>query len=227
MTLNTDQQKPSRWMDYGSIPGKGQGENCPTCQGSGRISRSQEAQLVAVIPCSDQRLKPSRTKLYVCISIAVCLLTCFLILLFLFPRSLEISSVTPQSSLVYFAPKYVQMIITNKLNVSNQNFVTIEAHDLDLQVLINNNVVGKTKMANLTKIPPRSQKSITVVTNVTIEEDGLIYYCKTSAFRPHTLYAQLQVTIKAYFLSHEEQLSLDTFEYIDCGRNTTIPHNLP
>nr|AAH53198.1 Zgc:64013 protein [Danio rerio] len=34
---------------------------CPTCQGTGRIPRNQENQLVALIPYSDQRLKPRRT----------------------------------------------------------------------------------------------------------------------------------------------------------------------
>lgn len=137
------------------------------------------------------------------------------------------SPVTLQSSFIYFTPQTVQMIITNKLNISNQNFVSTEAHDLDLQALINEIVVGRTKMSNVTTVPPRSQKTFTVVTNVIIEDLGLVYYCQTSAFRPHTLYVQLQMTIKANYLSHEEQLSVDTFEYVDCGRNTTIPHNFP
>ncbi|KAB5555548.1 hypothetical protein PHYPO_G00035450 [Pangasianodon hypophthalmus] len=221
MTHNKDRQ------DYGSITGEHHWDVCPTCRGSGRISRSDEAQLVAVIPCSDQRLKPSRTKLYVCTSITLCLLTCFLILFFLFPRSLVMSPISLQSSLVYFTPQNVQMLITNKLNISNQNYVSTEAHDLDLQVLINEIVVGRTKISNVTTVPPRSQKTFTIVTNATIEDQGLIYYCQTSAIRPHTLYVHLQMTIKAYYLSHEEQLSLDTYEYIDCGRNTTIPHTFP
>ncbi|CAB1311984.1 unnamed protein product [Coregonus sp. 'balchen'] len=36
------------------------GDTCPTCRGIGRIPRGHD-QLVAVIPCSDKRLKPSRT----------------------------------------------------------------------------------------------------------------------------------------------------------------------
>ncbi|KAM9462093.1 transmembrane protein 106A [Clarias gariepinus] len=227
MTHNKDKQKPSRWLDYGSITGGHDWETCPTCQGLGRIPRGEEDKLVAVIPCTDQRLKPSRTKLYVCISVALCLLICFLVLFFLFPRSLVVSPVNLQSSFVYFTSKSVQMIITNKLNISNQNFVSTETHDLDLQVLIIDVVVGRTKISNVTTVPPRSQRTFTVVTNVTIDEPGLVYYCQTGVFRPHTLYVHLQMTVKAYYLSHEEQLSLDTFQYIDCGRNTTIPHPFP
>ncbi|KAI5623247.1 transmembrane protein 106A, partial [Silurus asotus] len=216
--------KTSRWLDYGSVTAEPHWETCPTCQGSGRIPRSEKAQLVAVIPCSDKRLKPSRTKLYVCISVALCLLICFLILFFLFPRSLVLTPVTLQSAFVYFTPKTVQMTITNKLNISNQNFVSTHAHDLDLQILFNEIVVGTTKVENVTTVLPRSQKSINVVTSVIIEDEGLVYYCQPSFLRPHALYMQLQITVKAYYMSHEEQLSLDTFEFIDCGKNTTIPH---
>ena len=33
-----------------------------------------------------------------------------------------------------------------------------------------------------------------------------------------------RMTLNISYLSHTEQLSLDTFEYIDCGNNSTIPH---
>ncbi|XP_036428711.1 transmembrane protein 106A [Colossoma macropomum] len=217
----------SKWLDYGSINGEGQWDPCPTCQGTGRIPRGQEAQLVAVIPCSDQRLKPRHTKLYVCISVALCLLICSLILFFLFPRSVEVSPVTLQSSLIFFAPKNVDMIITNKLNLSNHNFVTIQVQDLDLQVLIYETVVGKTKTSNVTTVIPRSQKTLTVVTKITIDDPGLNNYCRSASIRIHTLFLHLQMTIKVSYLSHAEQLSTDTYEYIDCGANSTVPHTFP
>ncbi|XP_062859156.1 transmembrane protein 106A isoform X2 [Trichomycterus rosablanca] len=224
---NKSKQRPPRWLDYGSINAEGRWDTCPTCQGTGRIPRGQEATLVAVIPCSDQRLKPRHTKLYVFISVTLSLLTCFLILYFLFPRSMDISPVTLQSSAIYFTPNKIEMIITNRLNLSNQNFVMIEVRDLDLQVLINETVVGRTKIPNVTSVPPRSQKTFTVVTNNTIDDPGLNNYCKLTSIRIHTLFLHLQMTVKASYLSHEEQLSIDTFEYVDCGRNTTVPHTLP
>ncbi|KAG9267813.1 transmembrane protein 106A [Astyanax mexicanus] len=213
----------SKWMDYGTINGEGEWDLCPTCQGTGRIPRGEEAQLVAVIPCSDQRLKPRHTKLYVSISIILCLLTCSLILFFLFPRSVEVSQVTLQSSMVYFTTDDVEMIITNKLNISNQNFVTIQVHDLDLQALIYETVVGNNKTTNVTSVLPRSEKTLTVVTTIHITDPGLNSYCKSTSFRIHTLFLHLQLTIKVSYLSHAEQLSTDTYEYIDCGTNSTIP----
>ncbi|XP_076212912.1 transmembrane protein 106A isoform X3 [Aptenodytes patagonicus] len=64
--------------------------NCPTCQGTGRIPGEQEKQLVALIPYGDQRLKPRRTKLYVCLAVTICLLTTSLGIFFLFPRSITV-----------------------------------------------------------------------------------------------------------------------------------------
>ncbi|XP_066520375.1 transmembrane protein 106A [Hoplias malabaricus] len=225
--IEKGRRRLSKWLDYGTINGEDQWDTCPTCQGTGRIPRGEEAQLVAVIPCSDQRLKPRHTKLYVCISIVLCLLVCALILFFLFPRSVEVSPVTLQSSVVYYSPVTVDMVITNTLNLSNQNFVTIQVHDLDLQVLIYENVVGKTKMSNVTTVLPRSQKTLTVVTSITIDDPGLYTYCRSTSIRIHTLFLHLQMTINVSYLSHGEQLSSDTFEYIDCGANSTVPHSFP
>ncbi|CDQ67057.1 unnamed protein product [Oncorhynchus mykiss] len=98
---------------YGAITGNSTGnlgDTCPTCWGVGRIPRGHD-QLVAVIPCSDIRLRPSRTKLYVCISVVVCLLICCLILFFLFPRSISLSLVTVKSVMVFFTPQTVEMQI--------------------------------------------------------------------------------------------------------------------
>ncbi|PWA20641.1 hypothetical protein CCH79_00011456 [Gambusia affinis] len=75
---------------------------CPTCQGTGRIPRGQENQLVALIPYSDQRLRPSRTKLYVTISVALCLLLSCLAVFFLFPRSIDVTYVGVKSAYVSY-----------------------------------------------------------------------------------------------------------------------------
>ncbi|XP_012670053.2 transmembrane protein 106A [Clupea harengus] len=218
-----DKRRLSKWREYGSTGGDSTGDTCPTCHGIGRIPRGQENQLVAVIPCSDQRLRPRHTKLYVSISVAVCLLTCALILFFLFPRSMTLSPVINTSVLVYFTPSTVEMKVTNVLNITNENFVSVQAHDMDLQALIWDTVVGKIKISNVTTVPPRSEKLITVEIPITIEDIGLNGYCKSVHIRIHTLFLHLQMTMKVFYLGHSEQLSMDTFQYIDCGTNSTIP----
>ncbi|MBN3308732.1 transmembrane protein 106A isoform X2 [Amia ocellicauda] len=216
--------------EYGTINGEvGGGRHhsddsldCPTCQGTGRIPRGQEKQLVALIPYSDQRLKPRHTKLYVCISVFLCLLICSLFLFFLFPRSVFLSSVGLQSVYVFYDKPHVNMTITNMINITNDNFYAIHATGLDIQALILETVAGKVKIANVTMVKPRSTVQYIYTVEVSLEA-GLYNYCTSATINIHTLFLHLQMTMNASYLAHSEQLSLETYEYIDCGTNTTTP----
>uniref|UniRef100_A0A3B4Z2E4 Transmembrane protein 106A n=1 Tax=Stegastes partitus TaxID=144197 RepID=A0A3B4Z2E4_9TELE len=190
---------------YGGINEGSSGETCPTCRGTGRIPRGHEGQLVAVIPCNDVRLKPRRTKLYVCISMGVCLFLCCLILFFLFPRSITMAPVSVLSVMVYIAPDTITMEVTNLINITNENFVPVQVADFSIQGLVAEQVVGKSKMTNMTALQSRST------------------YCKSKNIKIHTLFLVL-MTMNISYLSHTEQLSLDTYEYVDCGANSTSPH---
>lgn len=205
---------------YGSV----NGDTCPTCRGSGRIPRGHEDQLVAVIPCNDVRLKPRRTKLYVFVSMATCLLLCCTILFFFFPRSVTLALMSVRSVHVFFTPSSVDMEVTNLMDVANFNFVPVRVVDFSLQALVDDNIVGKTKVCNMSSIPSRSTKSYLVQSDLSITDKGLVSYCQSSSIKIHTLFLQLQMTMNISYLSHSEQLSLETFEYIDCGTNSTVPH---
>ncbi|TKS89492.1 Transmembrane protein 106B [Collichthys lucidus] len=209
---------------YGSMNRRSSADSCPTCRGTGQIPRGQQDQLVAVIPCNDVRLKPRRTKLTVCISMGLCLFVCCLILFFLFPRSVTLTPVSVQSVMVYFSPDKVQMEVTNLVNITNNNFASVTVVDLTIQSLVSYIVVGKTRISNLTTLHARTQKSYTFTIDLPITDEGLNFYCKSSTIKIHTLFLELQMTMNISYLSHMEQVSLDTFEYVDCGRNSTIPH---
>uniref|UniRef100_A0A3B4EWB5 Transmembrane protein 106A n=1 Tax=Pundamilia nyererei TaxID=303518 RepID=A0A3B4EWB5_9CICH len=200
---------------YGSMDENTTGDNCPTCRGTGRIPRGQEDQLVAVIPCNDVRLKPRRTKLHVCISMGLCLLICCLILFFLFPRSVTLTPVSVQSVTVYFIPDEVKMDVTNLINITNTNYYSVQIVDFSIQAVVGQTVMGKNKITNMTAIEPRSLKSV----SFRLDNSS---YCKSSSIKIHTLF--LEMTMNISYLSHTEQLSVETFEYIDCGTNSTIPH---
>ncbi|KAF0025757.1 hypothetical protein F2P81_022638 [Scophthalmus maximus] len=135
---------------YGSMGGNSTGDTCPTCQAD---------QLVAVISCNDVRLKPRRTKLYVCASMAACVCLCCLILFFLFPRSITLTPVSVLSVMVYFHPDTVNVQVTNLINVTNENFVPVQIVDFNVQSVVADIVLGKSKIFNMTAIPSRSQKS--------------------------------------------------------------------
>ncbi|XP_051795459.1 transmembrane protein 106A [Acanthochromis polyacanthus] len=209
---------------YGSLNESSSGDTCPTCRGTGRIPRGQEDQLVAVIPCNDVRLKPRRTKLYVCISMGVCLFLCCLILFFLFPRSITLMPASVVSVVVYFTPDTVSIEVTNLINITNDNFVPVKINVFTIQGLVDKLVVGTNKMTNMTALQSRTQKSYTYQVDLSIKDNGLYTYCKSKNIKIHTLFLVLQITMNISYLAHTEQLSLDTYEYIDCGSNSTIPH---
>lgn len=137
------------------------------------------------------------------------------------------SPVELQSSMVYFTPDTVKMVVMHEMNLTNQNFVSITADNLSVQALIFETVVGNTKHPSVTILPPRSQKTIKVLADIVIKDTGLNNYCKSSAIRIHTLFLHLQLNIKVSYLSHSEEMSTDAYEYIDCGVNSTMPHHFP
>lgn len=204
----------------------GETVDCPTCQGTGRIPRGQENKLVAVIPCNDQRLRPRHTKLYIAVSVALCLLVSSLVLFFLFPRSVLLSPVAVKSSYVYFTEDDVLINITNVLNITNHNFVAVQAYNLTVQALNFDTVVGTVAIKNVTSVKPLSVNTYSFLIPIKLTDSGMSDYCKKVSLPVHILYLHLQMSMTVYYLAHYEELSLETYEYIDCGANSTIPHSV-
>ncbi|XP_062265026.1 transmembrane protein 106B-like [Platichthys flesus] len=199
---------------------------CATCQGTGRIRRGLESKLVAVISCNDQRLNPRHTKLYVAVSVGVCLLVSAVVLFFLFPRAVLLSSVAVKSSFVYFTKNNVLINITHVLNITNNNFATVQTYNLSVQALNFDTVVGTVSIKNVTSVKPLSTTTYSFVIPIQLSDPGLSNYCKKASLPVHILYLHLQMSMTVYYLAHYEQLSLETYEYIDCGTNSTIPHQV-
>ncbi|XP_019959885.1 transmembrane protein 106A-like [Paralichthys olivaceus] len=199
---------------------------CPTCQGTGRIRRGQESKLVAVIPCNDQRLRPRHTKLYVAVSVGVCLLVSALVLFFLFPRAVLLSPVAVKSSYVYFTDEDVLINITHVLNITNHNFAAVQTYNLSMQALNFLTVVGTVSIENVISVKPLSTATYTFVIPIKLSDYDLSNYCKKASLPVHILYLHMQMSMTVYYLIHYEQLSLETYEYIDCGANSTIPHQV-
>uniref|UniRef100_A0A3P9B2E5 Transmembrane protein 106B n=1 Tax=Maylandia zebra TaxID=106582 RepID=A0A3P9B2E5_9CICH len=198
--------------------------HCPTCQGTGRIPRGQESKLVAVIACTDQRLRPRHTKLYVASSVGLCLLVSVLVLFFLFPRSVILSPVAVSSSSVYFTHDGVQINITNVLNITNNNFAAVQAYNLTVQALNFGTVLGTVSIKNVVSVRPLSMKTVRCDAVTTAERKD--NYCKKESLPVHILYVNLQISLTVFCLARYEQLSLETYEYIDCGANNTVPHSV-
>ncbi|XP_061918684.1 transmembrane protein 106Ba [Entelurus aequoreus] len=201
---------------------------CPTCQGTGRIPRGQENQLVALIPYSDQRLRPSRTKLYVTLSVTVCLLLSSLAVFFLFPRSIDVDYVGVKSAYVaYDQTKHIIYLnITNTLNITNNNYYAISITNLTAQVEFSKTVIGKAKFNNSTVIVPLDQRQVdyTVPTIIADEINYMFDFCTLESIRVHNMVVMMQVTVTASYFGHTEQVSQELYQYVDCGGNTTSLH---
>lgn len=202
---------------------------CPTCQGTGRIPRGQENQLVALIPYSDQRLRPSRTKLYVTLSVALCLLLSGLAVFFLFPRPIDVSYVGIKSAYVSYDQdkRIVYLNITSTLNITNNNYYAISMTNITAQVQFSKTVIGKAKINNSTVIIPLDEKQVdyTVPTIIADDMSYMFDYCTLPTIRVHNIGVMMQVTVTTTYFGHAEQVSQETYQYVDCGGNTTTLHS--
>ncbi|KAK2111903.1 hypothetical protein P7K49_011649 [Saguinus oedipus] len=136
---------------------------CPTCQGSGRIPQELEKQLVALIPYGDQRLKPKHTKLFVFLTVLICLVTSSFVIFFLFPRSIHVQPAGLNSSTVAFGESDIHLNITNVLNIFNGNYYPITVTQLTLEVLHLSIVVGQVSNNLLLRIGPLASEQVTLL----------------------------------------------------------------
>ncbi|XP_029062595.1 transmembrane protein 106C isoform X2 [Monodon monoceros] len=198
---------------------------CLTCQGTGYIPTEQVNELVALIPHSDQRLRPQRTKQYVLLSVLLCLLASGLVVFFLFPHSvlvdddgIKVVKVTfnEQDSLVILA-------ITATLKIRNSNFYSVAVTSLSSQVQYMNTVVGSYVTTNISLIPPRSEHLVNFT--VKAEMGGpfsyVYFFCRLPDILVHNTVVFMRTSVKISYIGHVTQSSLETHHYVDCGANST------
>ncbi|XP_062872527.1 transmembrane protein 106Ba [Trichomycterus rosablanca] len=198
---------------------------CPTCQGTGRIPREQENQLVALIPYSDQRLRPRRTKLYVSLSVLLCLLLSGLAVFFLFPRTIDVTFIGVKSSYVTFdtEQRIVYLNITNSLNITNNNYYPVQVANITAQVQFYKTVIGKSLVSNVTAVMPLDMRQVdfSVSTIIANEMSYIFDFCTMQSIKVHNIVVMMQMTVTTVYFGHAEQVSLERYLYVDCGANTT------
>ncbi|XP_075951530.1 transmembrane protein 106C-like isoform X2 [Anarhichas minor] len=198
---------------------------CPTCQGTGRIPSDQVNELVALIPYSDQRLRPQRTKLYVVLSVVLCLLASSLVAFFLFPRSVVVVDDGIHSVTVLLNPSgmNVLMNMTSTLNLSNPNFFSVLVQSVSCQVLYMKTVIGTQQLDSVTTILPlgHSQVNYTVSVEIGSSAPYVYTFCSMPSIKVHNIVVYMQTTVKTSYMVRTSQNSLEAYRYIDCGSNTT------
>ncbi|XP_074835484.1 transmembrane protein 106A isoform X2 [Carettochelys insculpta] len=202
--------------------------NCPTCQGTGRIPRELEKELVALIPYGDQRLKPRRTKLYVCLAVTTCLLMTSLIIFFLFPRSIAVQPAGLNASSIAFnsTTATINLNMTNVLTVTNNNFYPVTVTQLDIEVLHLSVVIGKTTRRDLLNISPLRSGQIYYTVSSHILDNNTYNICTWVKIKVHNVLLHIQGTLTCSYLCHSEQLAFENYQYVDCRGNATLPQPL-
>ncbi|KAG8565865.1 hypothetical protein GDO81_013005 [Engystomops pustulosus] len=197
---------------------------CPTCRGTGRIPRGQEKELVALIPYSDQRLKPRRTKCYVALAVSCCISIFFIVVFFLYPRSVTLYHAGVNSSLVTYdtTRTTVNLHTTNKLNISNSNLFGIEILGISVEVLHMSVVVGTLYLKQVKKIPPLITDQVFYLLNL------MNFYfsdvCTWDRIHVHNILLHVQGSLNCSYLGHVETIPFDGYEYLDCHSNSSVPH---
>ncbi|XP_075702667.1 transmembrane protein 106A [Rhinoderma darwinii] len=199
---------------------------CSTCRGTGRIPRGQEKELVALIPYSDQRLKPRRTKLYVALAVSCCFVVFFLVVFFLYPRSITLDHAGVNSSMVTYdaTTLTVNLHTTNKLNISNNNLFGIEILSLNVEVLHMSVVVGTLTLKEVKKIGPLITDQILYTVESQVQDINTYNVCTWDRIKVHNILLHVQGSLNCSYLGHMEQIPFEGYEYLDCHSNSSVPH---
>ncbi|XP_067170230.1 transmembrane protein 106C isoform X2 [Apteryx mantelli] len=198
---------------------------CPTCQGTGCIPTEQVNELVALIPYTDQRLRPQRTKQYVLLSVLLCLLISGLVVFFLFPHSVLVDDDGIKVVRVWFDKKnsVVVLAITATLRIKNSNFYSVTVTSLTSQVQYMNTVVGTQQITNVSHIQPLSDKLVNFT--VKAEMGGpfsyVYFFCTFPKVKVHNIVIFMRTSVKLSYVGHMTQSALEKYHYVDCSTNST------
>ncbi|XP_024431632.2 transmembrane protein 106C [Desmodus rotundus] len=198
---------------------------CLTCQGTGYIPTEQVNELVALIPHSDQRLRPQRTKQYVLLSVLLCLLAFVLVAFFLFPHSVLVDDDGIRVMKVTFNNQDSLVILAIKatLKIRNSNFYSVAVTSLSSQVQYMNTVVGSHVTTNTSLIPPRSEHLV----NFTVQAEMggpfsyVYFFCRLPEIEVHSIVIFMRTSVKISYIGHMTESSLETHHYVDCGKNSS------
>lgn len=199
---------------------------CHTCQGAGYVPAEQLNELVALIPHSDQRLRPQRTKQYVLLSVLLCLLASGLVFFFLFPHSVLVDDNGLKVVKVTFNKQdsLVVLDVMATLKIRNSNFYSVAVTNLFSQVQYMKAVVGTYMTTNVSVIPPRSEHLVnfTVKAEVGGPSSYLYFFCTVPAILVHNIMIFMRTSVQISYIGHTSQSAMETQHYVDCGANSTV-----
>jgi len=219
----------------GSVP-------CPSCGGSGRIPKELEETLVALIPMSDDRLKPKKTVLYVSLGIFACVLVAAALVFFFLPRTVLLTTDNMPIEVVHVfdldnaTHSRIDFFFSNAVNVTNSNYFPVDIVNVSATIISkfqpwSMDIVGSGFNQTFLRISPFGGNSQRIWFNNTVSLKGVVAeYCQAPFSRLTSLYVSLQfdiaVTLKYFYYSHQEQVTISTHQQACCipSGNCTSPY---
>ncbi|CAG5103348.1 Oidioi.mRNA.OKI2018_I69.chr1.g731.t1.cds [Oikopleura dioica] len=225
--------------EYEEFQGREDYTNCPTCQGIGRVARKNLNELVALVPASDDRLKPRNDKRNLFIGGMVVLVVCGLVgglaIFFLLPRVVMVSMRTPSRDSVIVCPQNgteppcteptnahgaVLMNLTVPLHLDNCNFRTGEISAVDFEILFGGVIIGSNKLLKPGHVNSRSEGTFntTIPAAVTSKINPYaVEACQPDASGPHLMVIHFEITVNVTVHDTVQQTALQQYCYINCS----------
>ncbi|CAJ0948749.1 unnamed protein product, partial [Mesorhabditis belari] len=202
---------------------------CPSCKGTGWIPRELEETLVALIPINDDRLKPKRTFLWVCLGVGVVLIIAFVLIFMLMPRAVNLS---PNHSAIDIikvyntteSPPMVFFGFKNFVNISNHNYYAVRVVNTTSNVISrfqpwSSDQLGTGLNHSSISVGPLSTmgNQLFFWNNVTIT-DIAAEYCRAPFSRFTSTYVNMQfdVAVDLEYFNHKERVTLTTIQQVCC-----------
>ncbi|XP_033103531.1 transmembrane protein 106B-like [Anneissia japonica] len=216
--ISPNSNRMSSYEEFGGMP-------CPTCNGTGKIPRGQEGELVALIPYKDDRLKPRRTWMWVGLSILCCGVIAGILCFILIPRDIKMGEPIAETYRADLnkTTKILLIELNFMFNVSNENYVPVTVTEIDIEAQLMDQVIGKTQYNNSSKLHSRTTSLLNIPLNVSIDADSINSYiltiCDPDAVipYPHLLYLTFDVMLHTHLLNQDKENSLNTYPiHVSC-----------
>lgn len=203
---------------YQELPGSA---ICPTCDGSGRIPRGQE-DLVALIPYTDDRLKPRRTKLYVFLSILFCGIVAGVMCAFLLTKPVHMSIEAIATNRIQLNKTIPKMILDLEIiyNISNSNFPAIYLKNMTVigtQSFNTQPVVSNTSVVD-TKVWGRSVTQFSVNVTAIFTDQFVPEFC-SALYTSKLIMVELVSSLQYQLMTQSSSVISSEFHKVICAKN--------
>nr|CAH8822259.1 unnamed protein product [Trichobilharzia regenti] len=195
---------------------------CPTCSGAGYVPKDSKAEYVALIPLTDRRLRPRRMCLKLFGAVVVCSLTFVLLLIFLFPRTISISSsvykLSPITAIVNSENSVIYLTVNNQINVSNPNFVPVTVNKITVSPKYRSVDLQETVSNTTWTTPLRSKTLLNVTTLLYFEHKhfDVIKLCLMKLEYFHDIYVTFTFHVSYTLLWQNFDAYLTIMPLVDC-----------